>query len=150
MKSYDVIIIGAGPAGLFAANELADSAKVLVVDQKSFVGGAGAVTDGKLNLSTKIGMDLKELNLGEEKAKKIIRFIDKVFLTHGADPTLSGTNKEEITKWAEKASKHNVELISAEQRHMGTDSTPKIIKNFYKHLGDKGIDFLLKDRKSVV
>ncbi|MBI4448290.1 FAD-dependent oxidoreductase [Candidatus Woesearchaeota archaeon] len=140
---YGAIIIGAGPAGLFAANELADSLKVLVIDKKSIVGGAGAVTDGKLNLSTKIGMDLDELKLSEEEAKKLIRVIDKIFLENGADPTLSGTNLEEVNKLVKKAAKHDVELISAEQRHMGSDSTHKIMKSFKNKLESKGIEFML-------
>lgn len=140
---YDVIIVGAGPAGLFASYKL-DNLKVLIIDEKSCPGGAGAITDGKLNLSTKIGMDLKELNISEEYGMQKINEIDEAFLRHGADPKLSGTDHEKIKFWINRSKEYGMELVSVKQRHMGTDVTHLIVKNFQKELESKGITFLLK------
>jgi phytoene dehydrogenase-like protein len=68
INAFDVIIIGAGPAGLFSALRLADQLEVLILDRRHHPGGAGGYTDGKLNLSPHIGLDLGELGLSEEEA----------------------------------------------------------------------------------
>ncbi|RMG58459.1 MAG: FAD-dependent oxidoreductase, partial [Deltaproteobacteria bacterium] len=136
---FDVGIIGAGPAGLFAAHHLAGKFSVLVIDRKRRPGGAGAVTDGKLNLTPKIGMDLNDLGLSEEEAFEIIDEIDSTFLRFGADPQLYGVDDEKVTWWLEKISwvqhryedgRVDIELVPARQRHMGTDMAGKVISAF--------------------
>ena len=144
---YDIIIIGAGPAGLFVANELSSkNLNILIIDKKSYVGGSGAITDGKLNLSYEIGMDLEELKLDKEEALKKINYIDKIFVKYGADKKLYGVEEEKINFWKEKALKYGINLIASKQRHMGSDNTFKIIKKFQKDLENKGIKFLLKTK----
>lgn len=147
-KFYDVIIIGAGPAGLFAALELSGKMDVLVLEGKKRPGGAGALTDGKLNLTPLIGMDLDELKLSREKAQKIIDYVDSVFLECGADPTLYGVDDERISWWLEKVSwvrhqyedeRYDVSLIPARQRHMGTDMTPRVIDNMVERITRSGV-----------
>jgi uncharacterized FAD-dependent dehydrogenase len=100
VPSWDVIVIGAGPAGLFAARALSGKLSVLVLEEKTRTGGAGAMTDGKLNLSPRIGLDLEELQIPEEEAGERIARIDEVFLEHGADrPLRSGRNASPWLDW---------------------------------------------------
>jgi flavin-dependent dehydrogenase len=103
-RHYDVVIIGAGPAGLFAALQLAGRLSVLVIDRKPVPGGAGGATDGKLNLSPHIGLDLGELGLSESEALARIDKVDRVFLAHGADPTVHGLDEARIQWWLERVS----------------------------------------------
>lgn len=147
---YDVAIIGAGPAGLFAALELAGNLKTLVIEKKRYAGGAGALTDGKLNLTPKIGMELSELGLEENAAQNIIDYVDSQFLNCGADPTLYGVKDEGISRWQEKVSwvrqkygdgNYDIELIPAKQRHMGTDMTHRVIKNLVSRIESSGANF---------
>jgi uncharacterized FAD-dependent dehydrogenase len=149
---YDVIIIGAGPAGLFAALELSGKMDVLVLEAKKRAGGAGALTDGKLNLTPRIGMDLEELRLAQEKAQEIIDYVDSVFLDCGADPTLYGVDDSRITWWLEKVSwvqhryedgRFDVNLIPARQRHMGTDMTCLVIENLVEKIMAGGVKFAM-------
>ncbi|MCU0836248.1 MAG: FAD-dependent oxidoreductase [Chromatiaceae bacterium] len=129
-QHFDVVIIGAGPAGLFAALTLAPRLRVLVIDRKDRPGGAGGATDGKLNLSPHIGLDLDELRLSEEAAEGYIATVDRVFLEHGADPTLHGTDAGRIQGWLERVSwvrrrtpkgGWDITLVPVRQRHMGSD-----------------------------
>lgn len=147
---YEVIIIGAGPAGLFGALELSGKMDVLVLEGKKSAGGAGALTDGKLNLTPLIGMDLDELDLSREEAQHIIDYVDSVFLDCGADPTLYGVDDEKIRWWLEKVSwvrrqyedeRFDVSLIPARQRHMGTDMTHRVIKNLVGKIKARGVKF---------
>ncbi len=129
-RHFDVVIIGAGPTGLFAALTLAPHLRVLVIDRKERPGGAGGATDGKLNLSPHIGLDLEELRLSEEAAESYIATVDRVFLEHGADPTLHGMDEGRIQGWLERVSwvrrqtpkgGWDITLVPVRQRHMGSD-----------------------------
>lgn len=146
---YDVVILGAGPAGLFAADRLSFSKKnlrVLVIDERRIPGGSGAVTDGKLNLTPHIGMDIQELGITQEQAQNWIDYIDSVFVKHGADESISGQDDKGIKKWVEKAQSLGVTFIPALQRHMGTDRTHLVVKSFKQELEQRGVEFLLKTR----
>lgn len=152
-QNYDVIIIGAGPAGMFAADHLSKSNKdleVLVMDERKHAGGSGAITDGKLNLSPNIGMDIHELGISEEHAQEMINYIDGVFVKHGADKRVTGIDEKEIKKWIDKAASLDLELIPALQRHIGTDKTPKVINSFKKELEQRGVNFLLETRLNEI
>ncbi len=171
--NYEVIIIGAGPAGLFAAEKISSrkpNAKILVIDRGreiqerkcparasgkacmqcklcniSFgIGGAGGLSDGKLNLDHRIGMDIDELRIDKDKAKKEIKYIDNLFVKYGADGNLSGQTSEDIQKWVKKSKDLGATLIPVRQRHMGSDKTPEIIGNFKKELMKRGVEFIVK------
>ncbi len=151
-ESCDVAIIGGGPAGLFAALELSGHMDVLLLEEKSRTGGAGATTDGKLNLTSKIGMDLDELKMSEDHAEGIIRYIDEVFLECGADPTLYGVEEEKVRWWMEKVSwvqrsyddgTVDISLVPAKQRHMGTDMAHQVIGRMTGLLARRAVRFLL-------
>ncbi|ODS37505.1 MAG: FAD-dependent oxidoreductase [Candidatus Altiarchaeales archaeon WOR_SM1_79] len=154
-KEHDVVIIGAGPAGMFAANELiGHDLDVLIVDQgkdieeregniMSGVGGAGTFSDGTLNLRPDIGGDLSEIAGDHELAWKLVEDVDKMFLKFGASKKLYGVNKGKIMDLKRKAASVGIKFIEIPQRHIGTDNTPRVVGNFEKHLRDNGINFLL-------
>ena len=152
---WDVVIVGAGPAGLFAASTLAGKLRVLVMEEKSRTGGAGAMTDGKLNLSPHIGLDLTELALSETEAEKRIAAIDEVFLEHGADRVLFGVDQEKIQWWLDRVSwvrrrtekgDWDITLVPARQRHMGTDLAHRVVARMTDSIAGEGVDFSLRTR----
>lgn len=152
-KHPDVIIIGAGPAGLFAAMRLAGQLGVLVIDRKPRPGGAGGATDGKLNLSPHIGLDLAELGLTEAEATSRIQEVDRIFLEHGADPTLHGLDQARIQWWLERVSwvrrptpkgVWDIQLIPVVQRHMGTDFAHRVTGAMGATVKQQGGELLLQ------
>ena len=171
---YDVVIIGAGPAGLFAAYELACKSdfKVLIIDKgkdinnrkcpslKDFrrclkckpcnilcgLGGAGGLSDGKLNLKPDIGGNLEEF-VSKKEADELVKQIDEIFLQHGASPKLYGTNSHELQR---KAAEAGIEFIPIPQRHIGSDKLPSVVTSLREYLEEKGIKILLnKEVKKI-
>lgn len=151
-RHVDVIIIGAGPAGLFAALSLAPHLRILMIDRKERPGGAGGATDGKLNLSPQIGLDLAELRLSEEDAQRRIEVVDRVFLEHGADPTLHGADEARIQWWLDRVSwvrrrtpkgDWDITLVPVRQRHMGTDFAHRVTAALAGTIAHRGGRLLL-------
>ncbi len=152
---WDVVIVGAGPAGLFAARELGGKLRVLVLEEKARTGGAGAMTDGKLNLSPHIGLDLSELGLSEPEAERRIAAIDEVFLEHGADRTLYGVDTLRIGWWLDRVSwvrrrtakgSWDITLLPARQRHMGTDLAHRVVSRLTESIAGQGVSFSLRTK----
>lgn len=165
--NWDVVIIGAGPAGLFAACEFANesSLKVAVIDKgkdinericpsaKNFtrcmkckpcnilcgLGGAGGLSDGKLNLKSDIGGNLVEF-VSKEEADELILKIDKTFLKHGAPYKMYGKEPGFLEK---SAASHGIQFIPIPQRHIGSDRLPKVVTSFKNDLVEKGVKFFL-------
>lgn len=145
MVDYDVIIIGSGPAGLFAADELMTNNDKLhiAIFEKNSISSGGLINDCKLNLSSHIGMDLEELKLSEKKANELIKKIDKKFLDLGAGNYLYGTNEKQIKLWVTRAKWAGIKFIAAKQRHVGTDIALKLAKNFLLSLKKRCVTFFL-------
>ncbi|NIA11387.1 MAG: FAD-dependent oxidoreductase, partial [Nitrospiraceae bacterium] len=168
-KDYDVIIIGSGPAGMFAADELADSGmRVLIIDRgqdiderscpmnrtsicahctpcaiMSGVGGAGTFSDGTLNLRPDIGGDLAMLTGSIEEAWDVVHHVDEVFLKYGAPDVLIDPKEEVVENLKRRAASVGARFINIPQRHIGSDNAPVVIGNFKHSLVDRGIEFLL-------
>ncbi|KXA97654.1 FAD-dependent oxidoreductase [candidate division MSBL1 archaeon SCGC-AAA259I14] len=165
----DVVIFGAGPAGLFAAKELAEksdlSVKIIERGKKIFerncpatdtgecvncmpcdvmqgVGGTGGMSDGTLNLSPHIGGDLTEF-VDRDEAYKLIEYIDSVFQNHGAPQKMYGKETPGTEKLARKAAAADVKFIPIRQRHIGSENLPEIIHSFQEDLEKKDVEFQL-------
>ena len=169
-KQYDVIIIGAGPGGIFCAYELLDKKpdlKVLVIEKgrsiekrtcpkrvtKQCVGckpcsittgfaGAGAFSDGKLSLSPDVGGNLPDI-LGYEETLKLIRESDDIYLKFGADTNVYGVDKQtEIREIRRRAIVANLKLVECPIRHLGTEEGYKIYAKLQQHLLAEGAQLI--------
>ncbi|TYO96440.1 NAD(P)/FAD-dependent oxidoreductase [Desulfallas thermosapovorans] len=168
-QHYDVIIVGAGPAGIFAALELSGKRKdlrILIlekgrdIDQRNCPsrekggscfnchpcstvcgwGGAGAFSDGKLTLSSEIGGSLEQY-LGVEKLNEMIKEIDRIYLEFGAPQQVYGLeHQDEIHEFQRRATMADLKLIPVAIRHLGTGRCQEILQHMYMHLVDKGIE----------
>ena len=168
MNQYDVIIIGAGPSGIFCAYELMrqkPDLKVLMIEKgrsiekrqcpkrktKTCVGcqpcsittgfaGAGAFSDGKLSLSPDVGGTLPEI-LGYERATELIHEADDIYLKFGADQKVYGIEDyEAIENIRAKAIRANLKLIECPIRHLGTEEGYKIYTRLQEHLKSCGVE----------
>jgi uncharacterized FAD-dependent dehydrogenase len=157
MKRVDVAILGAGPAGLFAAHGfLGSGLEVLLVDRGvepskrthiGFgVGGAGAYSDGKLNLTPKIGGDPASIGRTGEQIQPYIDRVDETFTDFGAPEQYSGEDPDALAGLHKSAGRYGIEFISGRQRHIGTASLRQIIDRFYQHLLSSGTLVSLDNR----
>lgn len=162
---YDVIIVGAGPGGIFAALELADSGKKIAVFESghplakrkcpidgdkvkscirckccsimSGFGGAGAFSDGKYNITNDFGGSLYE-HIGKEKALELMRYVDTINMRYGGEGTKLYSTAG--TKFSKICLQNKLNLLNAQVRHLGTDINYVVLENIYNDLKDK-IDF---------
>ena len=165
--NYNVIIVGAGPGGIFTAYELAKAEKGLKVavfelgqpldrrkcpiDGKkikacvkcptcsimSGFGGAGAFSDGKYNITNQFGGTLYEY-VGKQQAIELMRYVDKINLSHGGAGTkLYSTANTKIKRMCLENGLH---LLDAQVRHLGTDINYVVLGNIYEELKDR-VDF---------
>lgn len=165
-KEYDVIIIGAGPSGIFTALELYKddpSVKILMLEKGNDIdkrtcpvahqqqkcvnckncsitsgfGGAGAFSDGKLTLTTEFGGRLGDY-LGDEKLAELIEYVDQVYLEFGATEKVYGDNiLKEVELLKRQAAAAELMLIPARIRHLGTEQCYQILKRFRLWLDSK-------------
>lgn len=168
---YDVAIVGAGPAGLFAAYELVNNASdvsVAVIDKGYFarqrhcplakvgkcvcmpchithgVGGAGLFSSGIINLRPDVGGDLHELVGSWNLAMDLINYIDEVFLRFGAPRDRVFEPKGPIFEdYQRSLAKVGAQLVPIRQRHIGTDGSVMVIENFVAHLTKAGVKFIV-------
>lgn len=170
MDRYDVIIIGAGPGGIFCAYELLEKnpdCRVLLIEKGRPIeervcpkrttkrcahcqpcsittgfSGAGAFSDGKLSLSADVGGNLPQI-LGYEAAAKLIRESDEIYLKFGADRSVYGVDKQkELFEIRKKAIEANLKLVECPIRHLGTEEGYKIYEKLQRHLQQAGAELL--------
>ena len=135
---YEVVIIGAGPAGIFAALTLADLGvtPVLLLEQGRDLpersarraedrlcgwGGAGAYSDGKLTLSIEVGGVLGEF-LERDRLQQLLTETDRLYATHGAPERIFGDMSPRIEALADRARMADLVLIPTRIRHIGTEN----------------------------
>lgn len=138
-----VIIVGAGPAGLFAANELAGSFDVTVLEMKNFVGGSGLHSDGKLNFHPLIGGDLTEF-IPESEAWGLVYYIQDLFHKFGVEG--NEFDEQRLIDLETRAIKAGIRFIKILQRHIGSDYLPKIMSNIQQHLTSHGVEIKTKTK----
>lgn len=174
---YDVVIVGAGPAGLFAAKEIAErnKMKILIVDMgrdikgricpatmykacnncspcsiMSGVGGAGTLSSGLLNLRPDIGGDLGALVGDDEKAWNLVNYVDNVFLENGAPKKVYDCSQKEAENLKRSAGAVGTQFIPIPQRHIGTDNAPKVIQSLENRVKALGVAFQLEKKVSNI
>ena len=167
MTNYDVLIIGAGPGGIFSAYELIlrnPQLKIGVFEAghplnkrscpingttvKSCIGckscsimsgfgGAGAFSDGKYNITNDFGGTLYEY-IGKKRALELMKYVDEINMAYGGEGTkLYSTSG---TKFKTICIQNDLHLLDASVRHLGTDINYVVLENLYNHLKDK-VDF---------
>ena len=161
---YDVIIIGAGPGGIFSAYELSEcrpDLKIAVFEAghalhkrscpidgekiKSCIGckscsimsgfgGAGAFSDGKYNITNDFGGTLYEY-IGKQRALELMRYVDRINLRFGGEGTKLYSTAG--TKFKKLCMQNDLHLLDASVRHLGTDINYVVLENLYEHLKEK-------------
>lgn len=167
----DIVIIGAGPAGIFTALELVKKGskkRILIVEKGAAIenrscpknktktcvnckpychittgfSGAGAFSDGKLSLSCEVGGNLPDL-IGEDLAQETIDYTDKIYLEFGADPHIEGiSNPEEVKEIRKRAIKAGLKLVDCPIRHLGTEKAQDIYYSIEQYLLKNGVEMM--------
>ena len=170
MKNFDVVIVGAGPAGLFTAYELKEKKKdlkVCLIDLGkraenricpmkqghkcmncnpcqilSGFGGAGTFSDGKLNFIRKLGKSDLFKYMIESDAYKIIDDTEEIFNKFGMDAEVYPKNTEKSEEIKREVTLKGARLLLIKQKHLGSDTLPKHIENFTNYLENEGVEII--------
>ena len=165
--AYDIIIVGGGPAGLFAAYYLCENSdlRVLLIDKGKAplkrtcpigetgcirchpcnilcgIGGAGLFSDGKLNFIHKLGKtDLTQF-LSATDASALIDETEAIFNRFGMDGQVFPTDMDAARLIRKKARKHGIDLLLIKQKHLGSDNLPGHIEAMAGYIGSRGVTF---------
>ncbi|HUV54562.1 MAG TPA: FAD-dependent oxidoreductase [Candidatus Krumholzibacteriaceae bacterium] len=136
-----VVIVGAGPAGLFAAHALSKQHRVTILERRDYVGGSGLHSDGKLNFHPKIGGDLTEF-MSEGDAWALVQGIRDVFMGLGVE--MAHSDEEGLRKLETRASQAGIKFIKIEQNHIGSDYLPDVIAKMQRRLEEQDVDIRLE------
>nr|WP_300302125.1 FAD-binding protein [Anaerosolibacter sp.] len=166
---YDVIIVGAGPSGIFTALELVrqkSDKKILLIEKGKRIdkrhcpkehtkqcvyckpychittgfSGAGAFSDGKLSLSYEVGGDLPDI-IGIDMAQEFIHYTDQIYLEYGADTKIEGVEStEEVKVIRRKAIEAGLKLVDCPIRHLGTEKAQDIYLKIQNDLLASGVE----------
>lgn len=157
MKKYDVVIVGAGPAGLFACYELLQkrkSLKIALIDMgkrienrkpsevMSGIGGAGTFSDGKLHFTAYLSHEKAFHIISQHDYQKILNYVDEIFTKFGVDAEYFPKQTKEYDELIDDATRNDVELVVRKARHVGTDKLTKVVAKFEKYLLDKGVEIM--------
>lgn len=171
-ERWDVVIVGTGPAGMFAANELADTGlSILLVDMGKDVkkrvcpseydmgcteckpcnimcgmGGAGTLSGGRLNLRPDIGGDLTEITKDADLSWELVDYVDKILLKHGGPKKLYKPKGKGLENLTRRAASAGIRFIEIPQRHIGSDNAPKVIQAFADDLRKRGVEFRMNTK----
>ncbi|MCD6593439.1 NAD(P)/FAD-dependent oxidoreductase [Candidatus Bathyarchaeota archaeon] len=163
LLKYDVVIVGAGPAGIFSALELSSKSDldIIMLEKGSDIdkrkcpasrglgcincnpchllsgwGGAGAFSDGKLTLSTSVGGWLDEY-VGKEKLSKLLEYVDKIYSIYASSSVIYGYDIDEVERIEKQASLAGLKLIRQRIRHLGTDNCREALKKIRQDLDNR-------------
>lgn len=136
----EIVIVGAGPAGLWAAHKLSKKHHVTILEKRSFVGGSGLHSDGKLNFHPKIGGDLTEFMTTEE-AWELNAEIKEHFTSLGVD--LAHSDEEGLNQLKAEASRAGIKFVRIDQNHIGSDYLPNVMGRMQESLVERGVDIRL-------
>ena len=168
---YDVIIVGAGPAGLFASYELIEKKKgikVLLIDQGKLAenricpmnqlgtkcmncnpcqilsgyGGAGTFSDGKLNFVPKLGKSDLYKYMTSDEADSLLKDTEDIFNKFHMDSDVYPSNMDEALKIKKDVAKIGAKLLIIKQKHLGSDKLPSYITEITNYLKDNGVTLL--------
>ncbi len=170
MENFDVIIVGGGPAGLFATYELKEKnkkLKVCLIDQGrkaknrvcpmkqghacancnpcqilSGFGGAGTFSDGKLNFIPKLGKSDLFKYMSESEAYKIIDDTEEIFNKFGMDAEIYPKNDEKSEEIKREVTLRGARLLLIKQKHLGSDTLPNHIEKFTDYLENEGVKII--------
>ena len=164
-KKYDVIIVGAGPAGIFSALELSknlNNIRILIVEKGKDItkricpmkvkdiactacpecailsgwGGAGAFSDGKLTLSTEVGGWLGKY-INDEERQKLMDYVDQIYIRFGAPNNVYGDESDKVEEIERRASLASLKLVQQRVRHMGTEKCAETLRKMRSSLNDQ-------------
>ncbi|SJZ33915.1 NAD(P)/FAD-dependent oxidoreductase [Selenihalanaerobacter shriftii] len=168
LESYDLIIVGAGPAGIFTALEVikeeADLDILILekgedIDKRSCPakdkdlnciscnncsivcgwGGAGAFSDGKLTLSTNVGGNLADY-IGKDRLSELISYVDEEYLKFGAPEKVYGASPEVLDEINHQAIQAELKFVPSRIRHLGTGYSRKVLSKMKEYLIDNGVE----------
>ena len=167
----NIIIVGAGPAGIFTAYQLITSSvetpKITIFEKGSDINkrhcpksktgkcvncnpcaittgfsGAGAFSDGKLSLSPEVGGDLPDL-IGYDTVERLIKYTDDIYIKFGADTRIEGLGHEEDIQTIRKRAIHaDLKLVDCPIRHLGTEKAQEVYAKLQAYLQDRGVNIL--------